>query len=324
MSGARSLRAEQVLARVRGSADPVLDARQRVLASVEQRIAETAGASSSGHGAGAEERALIGRAALMGGAASVVSRRATPAWASARVTQLTARVGRWLSFGLLSGVVGYQLGVRQERAAHHAPGLAAPAPSASALDASGAAASGSSAPRALRLEPPGALGAEGASIEGTTASLARSPRGEPLKPPAASANSTPPARASAGARRAAPSRARRVPSSPAASRKSEAARANASDGVQPLSLAEILERLQRAQAALHDGDASAALDMLDALDALEHGSALLDERRVLRALAYCDLGRVADARRALSGLEGRAESIYGGRLEQSCGPILKR
>jgi hypothetical protein len=90
-------------------------------------------------------------------------------------------------------------------------------------------------------------------------------------------------------------------------------------------MAEILERLQRAQSALRDGDPHAALGELDALDALEPGGALADERLVLRALALCDLGRVAEARHVLAELDERgAESIYRGRLEQGCAAALAR
>jgi hypothetical protein len=57
-----------------------------------------------------------------------------------------------------------------------------------------------------------------------------------------------------------------------------------------------LELLQRVQAALKRGEASSALQALDAHQTTD--STLLAERRAARILALCQLGRIDDARRA--------------------------
>src|SRR6185436_19373625 len=82
-----------------------------------------------------------------------------------------------------------------------------------------------------------------------------------------------------------------VSRSKAASRRWHAAAAEspASSG-----LAAELALLQRAQAALRRGDGAGALRELDAFP--DTGGQLLAERRAARVLAFCSLGRVAEAR----------------------------
>lgn len=411
MSGERSLRAEQVLARVRASADPALGKAARVLARVERVALDEPAADAvdavdapsaarvdcaTGDAAGAAEAAAVlgiagargvasvGAAAAGGvtasrvvGAGSAIAvvrvgagaggvagvgaspasgiagaagaganataglvglvshaaRAVTPASRWLRVGHVAVRIGRWGLFGLVAGAIGYQLGVRDERAAHEAAPVAASAsptiPNSPSLES-----------RAEPLRAPLGDGQRPAqAAEGAT-------REPPLARPdgALSVRSVPPAAASAVAAplHATPPRAiGAIPAGATVRMRAQGAAirsrapsptagddpaASASNGAPSLSLAEILERLQRAQAALHDSDPHATLAELDALDtsnALEHGGAVKDERRVLRALALCDLGRFTDARHILAELDERGtDSIYRGRLEQSCARAL--
>ena len=316
MSRDHSLRAEQVLARVRASADPAFGLDERVLARVEQRLAlETAGSDPAGSDpAGNDPADTAAPAAVVGGGfagsravrvsaaaaarAGSAARVVAPASRWGRMGHAAARMARWGVFGLVAGAIGYQLGVRQERTAHEAS-LAHEAHDA-------------------RTTLPSASDDNVVELQATP------PEAAPARaqPPTAVPSRAVPSRAVPS--RAVPPRARGHASG---ANVGAAPRASASSAAQPLSLAEILERLQRAQAALHAGDPHAALAQLDALDtlnALEHGGALADERRVLRALALCDLGRFADARHVLAELDGRgADSIYKGRLEQSCARALE-
>jgi len=326
MSRDHSLRAEQVLARVRASADPAFGLDERVLARVEQRLAlETAGSDPAGSDpagsdpAGNDPADTAAPAAVVGGGfagsravrvsaaaaarAGSAARVVAPASRWGRMGHAAARMARWGVFGLVAGAIGYQLGVRQERTAHEAS-LAHEAHDA-------------------RTTLPSASDDNVVELQATP------PEAAPARaqPPTAVPSRAVPSRAVPS--RAVPSRAvpPRARGHASGANVGAAPRASASSAAQPLSLAEILERLQRAQAALHAGDPHAALAQLDALDtlnALEHGGALADERRVLRALALCDLGRFADARHVLAELDGRgADSIYKGRLEQSCARALE-
>jgi hypothetical protein len=86
----------------------------------------------------------------------------------------------------------------------------------------------------------------------------------------------------------------------------------------PLSFAEVLERVQRANAALREGRAPLALIVLEELER-GGGEMLREERDATRALALCAIGDVAGARRVAAALVSRAtSSIYAPRLAASC------
>jgi hypothetical protein len=294
MSRDRSPTAEQVLSRVRASADPAPNVGRRVLASVEQRILLDPGGPEASAGG-----------TSVAGDGSRASRIAIASHGS-RAARAVGRLGRWGVFGLVAGTIGYQLGVSHERAAHEAAALAAVAVVDAISDG---------APKpATALAPAGhesAMPAQASEMAPAAPS-----------PPAATNASTVASRSRAGDTPPRPPRATSA-HAPGRARPDEKPRAPVADAAQRLSMAEILERLQRAQQALHDSDPHAALAELDALDGLEHAGRLADERSVLRALALCDLRRVGDARQVLSKLEGRAaESIYRGRLEQDCAAAL--
>lgn len=305
MSHDRSPQAEQILSSLRASADPAPGAERRVLAAVEQRILFEAGALQT-NALDTGTSGVARRASVVQPLASL-SRQPRIAAVSrgAQFAQISGRLGRWGLFGLVAGVIGYQLGVRHERAANDAV--------ASQVVAVGSSGEGTRAAAPLELPLP-------------MASMPPAP--EALPPTPVAAPSQPPSVSSLEA--ATPSRSTRRHPTRATSRRATLGRvaepppAPHSDAAHALSMNEILERLQRAQKALHGRQPQAALMELDSLDALERQGALGDERRVLRALALCDIGLIGDARQVLSQLEGRAaESIYRGRLEQACGAALE-
>jgi hypothetical protein len=85
-----------------------------------------------------------------------------------------------------------------------------------------------------------------------------------------------------------------------------------------LSFAEVLERVQRANVALRQGQAALALIQLAELDR-GAGEVLREERDATRVLALCAIGDTAGARRAAAPLlSGLASSIYAPRLDSSC------
>jgi hypothetical protein len=78
-----------------------------------------------------------------------------------------------------------------------------------------------------------------------------------------------------------------------------------------------LELLQRVQAALKRGDAAFALHELEAHRTED--STLLAERRAARILALCQLGRIADARRAAAVFaEQHPDSLQRAAVDGSC------
>jgi hypothetical protein len=302
MSVERWREAERVLMRVRTSAGPALDVERRVLAGVEQRIALEGDVTRTG-----AADATGGAAALWRGASLS---RATSRWR--RASHVAGRLGRWAAFGLAAGAIGYHFGwTARDHAA--SPAVA----SATAASATPGATRMAASPTelALAVPPP----AEPASGDSAPALAPPPPPPKPIPVPApthdpsALAAEIAPLAAATG----------RIHLRPGQRRESLATKPIAPP--RPLTLAELLERLLRAQTSLRDRDPHAALDELQALDALDTGGhrALPEERLVLRALALCDIGRLSDARRALSELDRLgAESIYRGRLEQACPAAL--
>jgi hypothetical protein len=291
MSQERSPEAERILMRLRASAEPAPGVADRVLAGVEQRIALGGGLASGAGPAGREISAVVPR--VSGG---------RHAW------QVVGRLGRWGAFGLLAGAIGYQLGSRAHEPAGAGAVTTAPmAAPASAFSSTPAVAASAINSDGTAVSP---LPAEVVTI--TPATSRSGAPSELARPAAARSASMPSGAGASGASRT--------------GRKAGATRASkpAVSSAAPLDLAAVLERLQRAQARLRDGDAHASLGELDALDALEHGGVLVDERLVLRALALCDIGRVGDARHVLAELERLgAGSIYRGRLAQGCSAALE-
>jgi hypothetical protein len=289
MSRETSPRAEHVLMRVRASADPARGVAAHVFAGIEQRLALEGDAAAHASSAGAGPGEL---------AASRASR-----WQN--VARVAVRLGRWGGFGLLTGVIGYQLGVASHE---HQPPSASPA----------------SVPRVASAAVPAPALAPAQEMEPARRPSASTPAVVlPPEAPRTGENAAGPPSSTPRTRSGATPM--RAPRARLAARAGTSALAATSSGAQPLSMTEILERLKRAQSALRDGDPHAALAELDTLDSIDHGGALADERLVLRSLALCDLGRVGEARHVLAALDGRgAESIYRGRLEQSCAAALAR
>ncbi len=91
-----------------------------------------------------------------------------------------------------------------------------------------------------------------------------------------------------------------------------------------LTFYEELSYVQRAQAALRDGNGALALGLMDSLDQKPNKGALWAERRVTRALALCQLDRVDDAGRIAREIISRDSArVYHKRLLGSCaGPAL--
>jgi hypothetical protein len=292
--------------RIRASADPAAGAEQRVLAGVEQRIALEASASGDG---------VAGAAA--GGGISGVSGAMARVVRGSRAAGIAMRMGRWGVFGLVAGAIGYQLGVHHERSVS----AAAASPVAVAV---GSGSISTLAPRAPAMSVQAGDIAPTLAERDELAEAASIPTPQPM---VMGTQASAVAHATSGG--AGPRTHLHMPGR-ATGPRGDQARAPAPRPAQarpalPLSLSEILERLQRAQRALQDGDPHAALSELSELDQLEPTGTLADERRVLRALAFCDIGRIGDARQVLDQLGASADdSIYRGRLEQGCAAALAR
>jgi hypothetical protein len=87
----------------------------------------------------------------------------------------------------------------------------------------------------------------------------------------------------------------------------------------PLTLAEALELLHRAERAIYSDNAAWALSLLDQLDERAPRDMLHEERIATRIVAWCADGQVENAERLAS--QARAEaptSIYGAILERAC------
>jgi hypothetical protein len=110
-----------------------------------------------------------------------------------------------------------------------------------------------------------------------------------------------------------------VPSTPVPVRAKPRARAAAAPAAPraATSLRAELELLQRVQAALKRGEASSALQALDAHQTTD--STLLAERRAARILALCQLGRIDDARRAAAAfVKQHPDSLQRAAVDGSC------
>jgi hypothetical protein len=111
-----------------------------------------------------------------------------------------------------------------------------------------------------------------------------------------------------------------VPAKPRAAQRRAATEPRAPSAEAPLTLAQALELVRRAEAELRAGDASSARVALGELDRRAPARLLREERLVARALAACLDGDGSAAERyALELAAENPSSIYRGRLEGSCG-----
>jgi hypothetical protein len=325
MSPDRSPEAERLLMRIRASAGPAPGVDRQVLARVEQRIALEAGALDSGtSGPVPRARATAAGGAAVGGAA-VAFLTGPSRWQVASRAAVT--LGRWGAFGIVAGAIGYYFGsTEHDRAPSEAATPAEPMVTAPVVSAAIVAAPVVAVPREparpalVASDTVPEVSAPDVSASDVSVPDIVSGLGEPTPPNEAAAMAAVPSRPFKSSRTA-----HRAVGAERRAHRATAATA-ASPGEPTLSLAEVLERLLRAQAKLRDGDPHATLAELDALDELDRGDsgALLEERLVARALAFCDIGRVGDARHFLSELERLgADSIYRGRLEQGCSAALE-
>jgi hypothetical protein len=226
---------------------------------------------------------------------------------------LSVVVGTGVVAGALGFVLGYGLAERERGAALDGNGaVAAAAAPAAELEpapdtASRAPAPTSSGPAGTRVPREGASTAsDPLGGRGTEASRRR--------PLAARDEHAPRAIAS---ERAVPGR-RAAPSEGAGRSASVEPGSTHAAGSGGLSFAEVLERVQRANVALRQGQATLALIQLAELDR-GGGDVLHEEREATRALALCAIGDTAGARRiAAPLLSGATSSIYAPRLDSSC------
>lgn len=87
----------------------------------------------------------------------------------------------------------------------------------------------------------------------------------------------------------------------------------------PMSFYEELTYLRRAQAALRRGESALALGLMQSLDRLKVGGALLSERGMTKVLALCLLERTEEAVRVGRELAASSDaSLYRERLAKSC------
>jgi hypothetical protein len=272
--------ADELLRRVRASADPRPANGSRVLAGIERRLG------------------IAGAVQLSAGDAPELVRAQGPATSPAR---LARPLGLGAMFGLATGALGYWWG------AHSQPAGGDSAPVALSVPAEAAQAT-------LLVPAPRQLAAPEVTQElaGTPLAAAQPPA------PEADRAATEPA-SNHAARKVAPvvrRRTRTLASSEDAKNGSErVARTGAA-----LTLREAIEQLQRAQTALRRGEALEALELVSQLDQSSPHSLLREERLATRALALCEMGDVSSAREVLLELEGdQAQSIYRARLEAGCG-----
>jgi hypothetical protein len=104
-------------------------------------------------------------------------------------------------------------------------------------------------------------------------------------------------------------------------RRARSAAALSKPAPSPLSLAEALQLLQRADRAIYSGDPAWAISLLDELDARAAGSLLREERVATRVLALCRDGQVDAAERLANAARNETPgSIYGALLDRACNP----
>jgi hypothetical protein len=257
----KPLRADEVLRRVRATANPGLERQVRIWNGLEARVDGSAAAS-------------IGPKA--GGTAAAASNAVLPA--------LVLRTGRWIAFGLATGLVGYFWGRSDERREQSEP-LALEAATVREVNPSLMAPALIGAPPMLARQP---------DLAGEPREFLLESRGQaPSAPRTASSGELP---------RRTVSRAR-ARSSPRAA----------------MTLRDALDLLLRAQSELHRGAAAEALGVLAELERRQPGALLREERLVTRVLALCELGEVARAQGSRQELESHhPASIYRGRLDASC------
>jgi len=240
----------------------------------------------------------------------VMPRAAAASRASAR-RALVLRPGSALSAGVvlvgLGVAIGYGIGAGAPRV-RDTPSVASPDPLAPGPLRNGSLATPpAAAPPAAT--PPAAVA--------PTAVPPAKPSQNTLPPQASAPSDT--SLPGAGAAR---SGASRPPPAPAQLRRPPRAATHAAPA-EPLTLREVLKRLQRAHAALEAGRAALALIELAELD--RSGSALLrEEREVTRVLALCAAGDTEGARAAARALSAGPDSIYARRLESSCAGAPER
>jgi hypothetical protein len=107
-------------------------------------------------------------------------------------------------------------------------------------------------------------------------------------------------------------------------RRAHTAAALSKPQVEPLSLAEALQLLQRADRAIYSGEGAWALSLLDELDARAPRPMLREERLATRVLALCRDGQLDTAERlAKAARDETPGSIYGAMLERACKPAQR-
>jgi hypothetical protein len=212
--------------------------------------------------------------------------------------------GGWLSVvvgtGVVAGALGFVLGHRVAERERGAP-----------IDGAEAVATASA--RAAVLEP----ASSGATPTGAERSGPSAPGESDAMTPEAAAQAE-----ASSSRPLAPTRAapvgRRAPLERAGRSAASAPRGSPEPEARRLSFAEVLERVQRANVALRQGQPALALIQLEALDR-GAGEVLREEREATRVLALCAIGDTAGARRVAAPLlSGSASSIYAPRLDASC------
>jgi hypothetical protein len=323
MKDESSARANDVLRRLRGSADPRPQDEARVLARVEQRL-----------GMISELEAFRVPAARRVNAGTPGGTRSAGVGAPLqRLLGAAPRVGLWAAFGVSMAAIGYGLGTRGVRSREVRQDVAevTRAPAAEAAPAAFASAAAPApapaivpvpvvipapAPPPAVVPVPAVVPASAIPASAIPASAISAPVVVP--PPAPGPLSERPRSPNAAARSAARNEGLSSESlvAPAAAVAPSAAVAAEPDSI---GLREALQLLERAQAAVRLGTAGDALDWLAQLERRNPGVLLEQERLVTRALALCALGEVAqarDARRQLERLE--PESIYRGQLDASC------
>jgi hypothetical protein len=328
MSKRDELWAEHLLSRALVTTGPHPGDAARNLASIEARLGLASGSSPKEGPDGIDAAARSGAAAPTAARSALVPGRPrglpdpkAPSGAALEPGTAwkglgsPAKAGLVLSFGLVTGVIGYFIG-RSDAEQHRAP-IALDSPSITI-------------PR-VRPGPSGALTPSDASSGATPSADAAVPvtadiaqRAQALasraidntRPAPTRARGVPSGRGERPGKRPAPSdTASLAPSAPA--RALHPSVTDADD--RAFDLRDALELLRRAEGALRRSDGLEARMWLTDLDRRAPPGLLREERLVTQTLADCLLGNVREAQQTLHELElANAESMYRARLEGSC------
>jgi hypothetical protein len=300
--------ADRLLVDVREQADPTEQDAARNFAGIEQRLQLSAAHDDTTSGAGDGAAASTGTLLQLRSGATPAPTAPATLTSSASGWKSAAVLGRWLAIGTTSALIGY-LGGRTESRQELAELVREQQAQQLQLDQLEQQAQQRERQQ-TDLQRQQELAQQTPPLQLQQTDLQRQRELQPSPTPR-QLPATPPRLRQRPRPAAAPSAIR-----PTALRAAQPQKQNQPPNQQ---LREAIELLQRAEAALRQGDAFAASLLLSDLDRSASADLLREERLVTRALVSCALGDASAAGSALRELEQlNPESIYRARLEGSC------